>query len=261
MSLPQFEGLALSLATNGLLTIQFKRPPVNALSSKLLQEVHHCFTWSGQSPNVQAILLKSAQKAFCAGLDLTEVSTLTTPEKMKQFIYNDLELAFASAIRCPKPVSCVVSGHAIAGGLIIALAADHLVFEKGNYKLGLTEHRVGVPFPSLALRIVERQCPVRISRQLSLTADLYGPQQLYEAGVGDALVEPGQAEQESLKWLNQIAFSGRPLGAFKIWKANWWKEVTSTVPTNIQNPAEVDQYLKEILDPKCHQAIVNALKA
>ena len=68
-----------------------------------------------------------------------------------------------------KPIAAAVEGHAIAGGLVLALAADFVALQTGGYKLGLTELQVGVPFPDSALQVVIDAIPARAADSTSST--------------------------------------------------------------------------------------------
>ena len=62
--------------------------------------------------------------------------------------------AFRSIFTFPRPLVGAINGHAIAGGAVIACACDHRVVADGDARIGLSELRVGVPFPADALEIV-----------------------------------------------------------------------------------------------------------
>ena len=90
----------------------------------------------------------------------------------------------------PRPVVCAVNGHAIAGGLILALCGDYRVCARGDAKLGLTELRAGIPYPAAAMAIVKAELEPPAVRVLALGAELVGPDAALELGLVDELAEP-----------------------------------------------------------------------
>ena len=65
-----------------------------------------------------------------------------------------LSAAFLAVFCSGKPVVAAVNGHAIAGGAILACACDRRVMDDSGGQFGVTELRVGVPFPPVALEIL-----------------------------------------------------------------------------------------------------------
>jgi len=66
----------------------------------------------------------------------------------------ELRRAFTRLAAFELPVVPAVNGHAIAGGLILAAAADWAVMAEGPGRAGVTELLVGVPFPAVALELL-----------------------------------------------------------------------------------------------------------
>ena len=70
----------------------------------------------------------------------------------------------------PRPVVAAVNGHAVAGGAILALCADRRI-GAADATYGLTELRVGVPYPAAAIACVRAElspadgAPARSSRR------------------------------------------------------------------------------------------------
>ena len=89
----------------------------------------------------------------------------------------------------PRPVVGAVNGHAIAGGIVLALCADYRVGAKQG-KLGLTETRVGVPYPANALGVVKAELSPPAARYLVLRAHLVEPPEALELGLVDELADP-----------------------------------------------------------------------
>jgi enoyl-CoA hydratase len=98
---------------------------------------------------------------------------------------------FASWYGFPRPVVCAVNGHAIAGGLILALCGDYRVGSSAG-KYGLTELKAGLPYPAVALAVVRAELHPQAARRLVLGADLVDADIVRDAGGFDEVCEPEQ---------------------------------------------------------------------
>ena len=61
-----------------------------------------------------------------------------------------------------------VNGHAVAAGLVLALACDRRIGPDRNAHFGLTEVRAGIPFPAVAMAIVRAELAPAAARSLVL---------------------------------------------------------------------------------------------
>jgi enoyl-CoA hydratase len=190
-----------------LAEIVLDRPKVNAMSPALLRDVAAAFD-EVADPAIAGVLLRGEGKALSAGLDLKEVATLD--EASIDGFLDLLDRAFTAAFRYPRPLAVAVTGHAIAGGLVLALCGDYLSIARGEHKLGLTELAVGVPFPPVAFEIVRAGLPLRAFNRLVLEAEIHGAAASFEMGVGDALVDDAVADCR--RWLGLV--TSRPRAAF-----------------------------------------------
>lgn len=182
---------------DGIAELTLCRPKVNAMNTELLAELASAFEQLERDAEVRGILVRAEGNAFSAGLDLVEVASLDDAGlEVFLAIFDD---AFGSAFRLDKPMAAAVAGHAIAGGLVLALCADHLALEQGSYKCGLTELAVGVPFPRSAYEIVAAATPPRALRALIYGAATHSPAELFDMGVGDVLVTDANVAAKS--WL------------------------------------------------------------
>src|SRR6185437_4265626 len=78
---------------------------------------------------------------------------------------------FAGWYSFPRPVVAAVTGHAVAGGFILALCADwRVVSTEGRF--GLTELRAGLPYPAAAILTVRAELAPAQARRFVLRADL-----------------------------------------------------------------------------------------
>src|SRR5207237_420200 len=82
------------------------------------------------------------------GVDLKVGPTLDS--EGQRALVDGINRLFAGWYSFPRPVVCAVNGHAVAGGMILALCGDYRVGSTEG-KLGLTELRVGIAYPSNAI--------------------------------------------------------------------------------------------------------------
>ena len=157
-------------------------------------------------------------------MDLAEVASKTNSSSSRselEQLYLDMAATFSGPVRCKVPVAAAVQGHAIAGGLILPVACDFMALKTDSYKLGLTEFRVGVPFPPLIYDILKHRIPPRGLRKLTQSADLFTAEEAYEFGVGDLMCEDPLEEAD--KWLGHV--TSFPSHAFQQTKKYEWDSI------------------------------------
>jgi enoyl-CoA hydratase len=86
-------------------------------------------------------------------------------------------------------VVCAITGHAIAGGFVLAMCGDHrVVSAEGSY--GLTEIKVGVGFPPAAIGVIEAELSPSTARTLALSGALVDSRACLRLGAFDEIVPP-----------------------------------------------------------------------
>ena len=91
----------------------------------------------------------------------------------------------------PVPTVAAVNGHAIAGGMVLALACDYRICVEGDVTLGLTEVRVGVPFPVAAIEVARGALSPAAARTLVQFGETVGPARALELDAMDELAPAG----------------------------------------------------------------------
>ena len=131
-------------ALSGATLVQLDRPPVNALDTELNEAIADTFAHL-DGP----IVLTGTGRCFSAGVDLRAILD-GGPSYTEGFMHS-LVAGFLAVFDHPAPVVAAINGHALAGGCVIAMAADARYMSGGT--IGITEIAVGVPFPVSALEI------------------------------------------------------------------------------------------------------------
>jgi enoyl-CoA hydratase len=101
-------------------------------------------------------------------------------------------------------VVCAVNGHAIAGGLILALCGDHRIGTTEG-KLGLTELRAGVPYPAVAMAVVRAELSKAAARRLVLGSELIGMEEALELQLLDELAPADEIVERAVARARQMA--------------------------------------------------------
>jgi len=166
--------------------VSLARPPANAMTTASLNEVAEAFEHLAVDDRAAAIVLTGEGRSFSAGLDLREIRD--DPGDQEALI-EALNRAFLAMYSCPKLVVAAVNGHAIAGGLILALCADIRLAADTGFKAGLAEVRVGVVYPVGALEVVRCELAPHVARRLVLTGENVDAATAVALGVFDRLVD------------------------------------------------------------------------
>lgn len=123
-----------------VLTIQ--KPPANALSSTLIQDIDEMLNEIENDTNIKAILLKGEGKFFSAGADIKEFTALQNASDYQSLSENGQKV-FDRIENFHIPVIAAIHGAALGGGLELAMAC-HVRLVTENAKLGLPELTLGI---------------------------------------------------------------------------------------------------------------------
>ena len=174
----------LRIKTQGMtLVLTLNRPEVrNALNPALREALREAFESVQDDPNIRAVVLTGAGKAFCSGLDLSELQHFRE-RSTEENLADSAALAdlFRLIYTFPKPVIAAVNGHALAGGAGLATVCDLTVVSE-EAKLGYTEARIGFVAALVGVFLV-RQIGDKGARDLLLTARLLSAGEALELGL------------------------------------------------------------------------------
>jgi methylglutaconyl-CoA hydratase len=179
------------LYQSGVAQITLNRPDKrNALSFQLLDELTGALDEIQQSA-AQVMILTGAGKAFCAGMDLEELKTLTGKSHAEN-VADSRKMAqiFRRLYDFPKPTIAAVNGAAIAGGTGLATMCD-FTLATPEAKFGYTEVRIGF-VPAIVSSILVWQVGHKLARDLLLTARIFDAAEAYRLGLVNELVEAAQ---------------------------------------------------------------------
>jgi enoyl-CoA hydratase len=135
----------------------------------------------------RAVVSVGSGRIFSAGVDLVRLLE-GGATYVRQFL-PALSAMFATVFAHPKPVVAALNGHAIAGGCVLACAADRRVMVRDTGRIGVTELLVGVPFPPIAMEIMRRATAPRYFEEVLFSGTTFDPQDAIARGFVHEIVE------------------------------------------------------------------------
>ena len=176
----------------------------NAIDESLVDELREACGELEADESVRGVLLASAHpKLFCPGLDLVSLIEYDRP-RLRRFM-----TAFGRMVSAlhglRKPVVAAVSGHAIAGGCILALAADWRVLRRGGVTIGLNEVKLGVPLPLAVSKLLRATVAPGSLARVALLGRNFADGEAVAAGLADELAEEPGFEAACLSRLQEFA--------------------------------------------------------
>ncbi|MFN8176304.1 MAG: enoyl-CoA hydratase-related protein [bacterium] len=130
-------------ADGGIALLELSCPPANTYSYDMMRELDDAVLRARFDDAVHVLLLTGAgEKFFCAGADISMLQSVTPAFKYAFCLHaNETMLRLENT---PKLVVAALNGHAVGGGLEVALAADMRLGREGGGKIGLPEVGLGV---------------------------------------------------------------------------------------------------------------------
>lgn len=185
------EPVRLDIA-QGIATITLARPEkLNALDDVMVGLLGRFADAIDADRSVRAVILTAEGKAFCAGGDIVAWGGLS-PLEMGQGWVRSGHRVFDKLARMKPPVIAALNGHALGGGLELAVTADIRICE-AQAKIGLPESGLGmIPGWSGTQRLV-RRLGGQVARRLALTGEIVTAETALSLGIVDQVVEKGGA--------------------------------------------------------------------
>lgn len=182
--------------------LKMSRGATNAINLELVEGLDQAIQEVRAQAEVRALVLASASdKFFSIGFDIPSLFELPRPEF--ETFYREFNRLCLDLYTLPKPTVAALSGHAIAGGCILALCCDYRRIAEGRKLIGLNEVKLGVPVPYLADCALRHLVDIRYARQILEFGEFYPPERALEMGLVDHVspldeVLPGAIQQASM---------------------------------------------------------------
>lgn len=190
-----------------VILVTLNRPAVlNAFNTAMAREIADAFGRLGSDDAVRAVVLRGAgERAFCTGADLKERAGLGDDAWADQ--HRVFEDAFRAIRECPQPTIAAVEGHALAGGLELALSCDVILAGEGA-TFAQPEVTRGIIPGGGGTQLLPRLIGRGRAKELIFSGRRIDAATAERWGLVTRLVERGRAVAEALALAGQIAANG-----------------------------------------------------
>jgi enoyl-CoA hydratase/carnithine racemase len=130
-------------ADNGIAVIELNDPPANTYTYEMMRDLDDAILEARLDEDVHVVVIRGAgDKFFCAGANIKMLNSATAPFRYFFSLHGNETLMRIE--NTAKLVIAAINGHAVGGGLEIALACDIRIAKRGPGMLGLPEINLGL---------------------------------------------------------------------------------------------------------------------
>src|SRR3954452_5136890 len=175
--------MAVELNPDGAIGyITLDKPPANSYDKDFMDELGQAVDVAAADEALKVIIVRSASKRFfSAGADIKAFMANDTATNMAMIERGHEVLA--SIARIPKVFIAQIEGHALGGGLEIALACDLRFGARGDFKLGVPEVTLGLLPGNGGTQRLPRLIGVPQALDLMVTGRQLSPGEAHSLGI------------------------------------------------------------------------------
>lgn len=176
---------------------------LNAISTEFSRQIASVMTALAADSGVRAVVLASSSpRAFCVGADLKERHAMTEDELLA---HRDVSVeAYRSVLSLPMPAIAAVEGHALGGGLELALSCD-LIVAGAHAHLALPEVSVGLIPGGGGTQLLARRVGWSRAAYMILTAAKVDASQAHSWGLVADVVGEGRARERAFEMALKVS--------------------------------------------------------
>jgi enoyl-CoA hydratase len=181
--------------------VRFDDGKANVLTHAVIEQLHAALS-SAEADDARAVAVIGRPGKFSAGFDLSVMTA--GPDQARDLLRAGAELALR-IYTFPVPVVLGVTGHALAMGAILLMAADVRIGADGPFKVGLPEVEIGMPVPLFAVELARHRLAERHLVAAVQHAVVTPPAEAVEVNFLDRVVAPDDVEAVTLEVAHDLA--------------------------------------------------------
>src|SRR5215472_10822477 len=191
--------VSISRERDGVALIHLNRPPANAYNRSVADDLNAAIDEVRWDADLRGAVLVSdlAPRFFSAGADITNFQRSTLEQNAMLLLH--MHETLMKIERTPKVFIAAVGGHALGGGLEIALACDMRFAAEGEYRLGLPEVSLGLLPGNGGTQRLTRLVGRARALDMMITNQQVGPARALEIGLVERVFPANSLVSEAME--------------------------------------------------------------
>ena len=237
------------------IVLKLNRGITNPINLHLVNELAENLERVRDNTDVRSLVLASSNdKFFSIGLDIPQLFELTKEDF--RFFYQSFNRVCIDLYTLPKPTIAAITGHATAGGCILALCCDYRFIAEGRKLMGLNEIKLGVPVPYPADRILRQIVGTRNAHEIMDAGEFYQTEALLQMNMVDQVLPLEAVLPKSIEQAKSLG--ALPHKAFEMTKRNVVETVEAQILTHL---AEKEQlFIERWYSEEARERLKEAIK-
>ncbi len=208
-------------------TIRMEHGKVNAMDLEFCQALTGAMMDLAHRDDVGAMILIGNPRVFSAGVDLKRL--VREPLSYVGDFVPSISALFMACLRFPKPMISAISGHALAGGCVVASAADYRLLA-ADARIGMPELRVGLALPAEGIEIFRYVVAPQFLQRVVISGIAFCGEEALSAGLADEVLPHGGLESRAQELANQ--YLQIPASVFRLTKEQIRQPVLERIAAN-----------------------------
>jgi cyclohexa-1,5-dienecarbonyl-CoA hydratase len=178
--------------------LTINRQPMNILDIATMKEMNDAITSLNDNKNIKVLIITSSgEKAFSAGVDVSE----HTEEKVEEMlrVFHDI---FRNLSKLDQVTVAAAKGYTLGGGCEVALFCD-MIFAADNLKIGQPEIKLSA-IPPIALLIMPRLIGLKKASELLYTGKIIDAEEAERIGLVNKIVSLDAFDEELTSFIQPI---------------------------------------------------------
>jgi enoyl-CoA hydratase/carnithine racemase len=197
--------VSVSRERDGVALIHLNRPPANSYNRGFLDDLNAAVDEVRWDDDVHGVVLVSelAPRFFSAGADITNFKNSSQAQRVMTVLH--AQEILLKIERTPKVFVAAISGHALGGGLEIALACDFRFAAEGEFRIGLPEVTLGLLPGNGGTQRLTRLVGRTRALDMMLTNQQVNSARAFELGLVDRVCPADRLLEEALTYVANLA--------------------------------------------------------